>query len=44
MRLPRHHRLTHPSGRRQAIMDLGLAVGQTRRFVHCQVDGVWGQA
>lgn len=43
MRLPRHHLLTHPSGRRQAIADLGLAVGQTRRFAHCQVDGVWGQ-
>jgi hypothetical protein len=43
MRLPRHHLLTHPSGRRQAITDLGLAVGQTRRFTQCQVDGVWGQ-
>ncbi|WP_216690118.1 IS4 family transposase [Hymenobacter siberiensis] len=43
MRLPRHHLLTHPSGRRQAITDLGLAVGQTRRFAQCQVDGVWGQ-
>ena len=43
MRLPRHHLLTHPSGRRQAITDLGLAVGQTRRFAQCQVDGGWGQ-
>jgi len=33
-----------PSGRQQAIAKLGLAVGQTRRFAHCQVDGVWGQA
>ena len=43
MRLPRHHLLTHTSGRRQAIADLGLAVGQVRRVTHCQVDGVWGQ-
>jgi len=43
MRLPRHHQLTHPSGRRQAIAELGLAAGQVRRLAHCQVDGVWGQ-
>lgn len=43
MRLPRHHLLPFPSGRQQAIADLDLAVGQTRRFAHCQVDGVWGQ-
>ncbi|MGI4742470.1 MAG: transposase [Janthinobacterium lividum] len=43
MRLPRHHLLTLPSGRQHAIADLGLGVGQTRRFAHCQVDGVWGQ-
>ncbi|RZK20076.1 MAG: IS4 family transposase [Hymenobacter sp.] len=43
MRLPRHHLLTFPSGRQQAVAGLGLAVGQTRRFAHCQVDGVWGQ-
>jgi hypothetical protein len=43
MRLPRHHLLTFASGRQQAITDLGLLVGQTRRFAHCQVDGVWGQ-
>ncbi|RYE90790.1 MAG: IS4 family transposase [Cytophagaceae bacterium] len=43
MRLPRHHLLTFPSGRQQAITDLGLLVGQTRRLAHCQVDGVWGQ-
>ncbi len=43
MRLPKHHLLTHPNGRRQAVADLGLAVGQTRSFAHCQVDGVWGQ-
>ncbi|AWM31885.1 hypothetical protein [Hymenobacter nivis] len=44
MRLPRHHLLPCSSGRRQAIADLGLAVGQVRRVAHCQVDGVWGQA
>jgi len=43
MRLPRHHLLPFPSGHQQAIADLGLAVGQTRRFAHCQVDGGWGQ-
>lgn len=43
MRLPRHHLLTFSSGHQQAIADLGLAVGQRRRFAHCQVDGVWGQ-
>ena len=43
MRLPRHHLLTFSTGRQQAIADLGLAVDQTRRFAHCQVDGVWGQ-
>ena len=43
MRLPRHHLLTFATGRQQAIADLGLEVGQTRRFAHCQVDGVWGQ-
>ncbi|RZK16761.1 MAG: IS4/IS5 family transposase [Hymenobacter sp.] len=43
MRLPRHHLLTFSSGRQQAIADLGLAPGQSRRFAHCQVDGVWGQ-
>ena len=43
MRLPRHHLLTFPMGRQRAIADLGLGVGQTRRFAHCQVDGVWGQ-
>ena len=42
MRLPRHHLLTFPTGRQQAIADLGLSVGQTRRFAHCQVNGVWG--
>ncbi|RZK37293.1 MAG: IS4 family transposase [Hymenobacter sp.] len=44
MRLPRHHLLTFASGRQLAITDLGLGVGQTRRFAQCQVDGVWGQA
>ncbi|TDN39620.1 hypothetical protein E4631_23040 [Hymenobacter sp. UV11] len=43
MRLPRHHLLTFACGRQQAIADLGLSRGQTRRFAHCQVDGVWGQ-
>lgn len=43
MRLPRHHLLTFPWGRQQAITDLGLAVGQSRHFAQCQVDGVWGQ-
>lgn len=43
MRLPRHHLLTHPSGRCQAVADLGLAGGQVRRFAQVQVDGVWGQ-
>ncbi|GAA3999137.1 IS4-like element ISLpn9 family transposase [Hymenobacter fastidiosus] len=43
MRLPKHHLLTAESGERCAIADLGLAVGQVRRFAHRQVDGVWGQ-
>ncbi len=43
MRLPKHHLLTYPNGRRQAIADLGLGVGQVRRVAHCRVDGVWGQ-
>ena len=43
MRLPRHHQLPFADGRRQALVDLGLAAGQVRRFAHCQVDGVWGQ-
>ena len=43
MRLPKHHQLTFASGRRQAITALGLAVGQQRHFLHCQVAGVWGQ-
>jgi len=44
MRLPKHHQLTFVSGRRQAVATLGLAVGEQRHFLHCQVDGVWGQA
>lgn len=40
---PQHHQLTHASGRQQAIADLGLAVGQSRRFAQCQVDEVWGR-
>ncbi|RZK90862.1 MAG: IS4 family transposase, partial [Hymenobacter sp.] len=43
MRLPKHHQLTFASGRRQAVTALGLAVGQQRHFLHCQVAGVWGQ-
>ena len=43
MRLPKHHQLTFINGRRQAVTALGLAVGQQRHFLHCQVDGVWGQ-
>lgn len=43
MRLPKHHHLTFADGRRQAVTALGLAARQQRRFVHCQVDGVWGQ-
>lgn len=43
MRLPKHHLITLATGRRHAIADLGLAVGQHRQFAHCQVDGVWGQ-
>ena len=44
MRLPKHHLLTAESSERRAITDLGLAVGQVRRFARIQVDGVWGQA
>ena len=44
VRVPKHHRLTHADGRRQAVADLGLAPGQVRRFARVQVDGVWGQA
>ena len=44
MRLPKHHLLTAESGDRRAIADLGLRVGQVRRFAQVQVDGVWGQA
>lgn len=40
MRLPRHHLLTLPTGCQQAIADLSLAAGQTRRFAHYPVDGV----
>ena len=43
MRLPRHHLLTNAHDQAQAIADLGLAVGQVRRFAQRQVDGVWGQ-
>jgi hypothetical protein len=43
MRLPKHHHLRFASGRRQAVAALGLRVGQQRHFLHCQVDGVWGQ-
>ena len=43
MRLLRHHLLTDAHDQRQAIADLGLAVGQVRRFAQRQVDGVWGQ-
>ena len=43
MRLHKHHLLPEQSGRRRTIADLGLAVGQVRRFIHVQVDGVWGQ-
>ena len=43
MRLPKHHQLTLADGRRLAITDLGLAVGEHRRFAHGCVDGVWGQ-
>lgn len=43
MRLPKHHHVTLPDGRCRAIADLGLAVGQVRRFARAQVDGVWGQ-
>jgi len=44
MRLPRHHLLTDAQSPRQAIADLGLAVGQVRRFIQWQVDGVWGKS
>ena len=44
MRVPKHHCLTHPDGRRQAVADLGLVPEQVRRFPQVQVDGVWGQA
>ena len=44
MRVPKHHYLTHPDGRRQAVADLDLVPEQVRRFAHVQVDGVWGQA
>jgi len=43
MRLPRHHLLPDAHDQRQAVADLGLAVGQVRRFAQRQVDGVWGQ-
>ena len=44
VRVPKHHRLTHTAGRRQAVAELGLAPGQVRRFARVQLDGVWGQA
>jgi hypothetical protein len=43
MRLPKHHHVTFASGRRQAVTNLGLQIGQHRHFLHCQVAGVWGQ-
>jgi len=43
MRLPKHHHLTYPDGRVQAVAGLGLRPGQVRRCAHCQVDGIWGQ-
>ena len=43
MRLLRHHLLTDAHDQRQAIADLGLAVGQVCRFAQRQVDDVWGQ-
>ena len=44
MRLAKHHLLTAESGECRAIADLGLVVGQVRRFARVPVDGVWGQA
>ena len=41
MRLPKHHLLSDKNGYRRAITDLGLAVGESRRFTCMQVDGVW---
>ena len=42
MRLPRHHHITAPDGQVRAVADLGLAVGEVRRWPRAQVDGVWG--
>ena len=42
MRLPRHHHLTLPDGQVRAVADLGLAVGQVRRWPQVQVAGVRG--
>ena len=42
MRLPRHHHLTLPDGQVWAVADLGLTVGQVRRWPETQVAGVWG--
>ena len=44
VRVPKHHRLTHADGRRQAVAGLSLVPGQVRRFARVQLDGVWGQA
>ena len=44
VRVPKHHRMTHADGRRQAVAELSLVPGQVRRFARVQVDGVWGQA
>ncbi|GAA3968612.1 hypothetical protein GCM10022407_13360 [Hymenobacter antarcticus] len=44
MCLPKYHLLTEQSGRRRAIADPGMAVGQVRRFAHVQVDGVGGKS
>ena len=44
VRLPKQHLLTDSHGREHAIATLGLAVGQSRSWRTCQVNGVWGQA
>ena len=44
MRFPKHHSITTLNGKTYTIADLNLAVGVSRAFDECQIDGCWGKA
>ena len=43
VRVPKHHRLTHADGRRQAVADLGLAPGRCAASPACSSTGSEGR-